>query len=182
MKTIYPIPLVVALFVCPLNPRAQAATTQEIERLPFDEAYRLWLQEQQILVQHLPVMPSGSTDSKTGKFTPTSFWALTCRLGRDAHTQESFLVSVLTTNEYVSMILETSTGLCNRYGIESQAAVLFDPERGYHNPMREYCLGPKERRSVWLKAMKRPISQPADGSQPFRSQTNRTSPAAGSSN
>src|SRR6185369_7633584 len=186
MKMIRQILLLVAVFVCPVSPSALAATVQEIERLPFDEAYRLWLQEQAAVVrnlQNLPVIPSGTTDSKTGKFTPTIFWALTCRLGRDAHIQESFLVSALTTNEWVSMILETSARLCSRFGIESQAAVLFNPEHGYSSPMRDYVLGPKERRSVWLKAMKKSSSQPggaANGSQPLPSGTNSTSSAADS--
>jgi hypothetical protein len=183
MKMIHPILLLVAFFVCPVSPPALAATVQEIERLPFEEAYRLWLQERAAVVPNLPVMPSGATDPKTGKFTPATFWALTCRLGRDAHIQESFLVSALTTNEWVSMILETSARLCSRFGIESQAAVLFDPEHGYRSPMRDFVLGPKERRSLWLKAMKKSNSQPsgaANGSLPFRSETNPTSSAAGS--
>jgi hypothetical protein len=182
MKIIYPILLVVAFCVCPITPEAVATTIQEIEQLPFDEAYRLWLHEQQAMVQQLPVMLSGSTDSKTGKFTPTSFWALACRLGRDAHTHESFLVSALTTNEYVSMVLETSSQLCTRYGIKSQASVLFDPERGYSQPLQAFLVGPKERRSLWMNAIMRPMAQP-DGptnrSQPIRPETNRPPAGAG---
>ena len=182
MKTIYPILLLAAFFVCPLNPPALAATN-EIEQMPFDDAYRLWLHEQRDMVQRLPNRLSGILDPKTGIFTPTRFWALACRLGRDAHTHESFLVSALATNEYVSLILETSSPLCSRYGIKSQASVLFDPERGYSKPLQSFLFGPKVRQSVWLNVMKKPISQPADpadGSQPIRSETNRTSSAASS--
>jgi len=174
MKTISSILMLAAFFACPLSPPALAATIQEIEGLPFDEAYQLWLGEQRDLVHHLPVIPSGTKDLKTGEFTPTTFWALTCRLGRDALAQESFLVSALNTNEYVSMILETSAKLCSRYGIASQAAVRFDPEHGYRLQTIEYGLGPEGRKTVWMKAMKSPASQPvgpADRSQPLRSNT-----------
>lgn len=198
VKTINLILLLGASFIWPIAPPALAATIQEIERLPFEEAYRLWLQEQEALQQHsqaiitygavdaktgkftlsnfpvvqrCPVMiMSGSTNPKTGKFTPTSFQALTCRLGRDADIQESFLRSALATNEYVSMILDTSSRLCSRYGIESQATILFDPELGYTSVMRDFVLGPDAQRSIWLKAMVKPMSQPtgpAKGSLPF---------------
>jgi hypothetical protein len=212
MKTIHLLVLLAAFVICAIAPPALAATIQEIERLPFDEAYRLWLQEQQALaqrfpdfltygytdpksgkftmtsfpvIQHSPVsIMAGSTDPKTGKFTPTSFQALTCRLGRDAHSHESFLVSALSTNQYVSMILDTSSQLCRRYGIESQAMVVFDPKFGYACPMRGGCIfGPDFQQSIWLKAMAKPISQPTgptNGSQPIRSETNQASGAAGS--
>ncbi|MCX6929448.1 MAG: hypothetical protein NT154_40475 [Verrucomicrobia bacterium] len=210
MKTIFLTLMLAASFICPVSPPARAATIQEIERLPLDEAYRLWLQEQQALLQRSPdILTYGSTDPKTGKFTlssfpqlqhspviiglgttdpktrkftPTKFQALTCRLGREAHRHESFLVSALSTNEYVSMILDTSSRLCRRYGVESEAMVLFDPKSGYTCPMRDICSGLDTRRSIWLKAMAKPISQPTgptNESLPSRSETNQTSGAAG---
>ncbi len=176
MRTTYPILLVVAATMCCSIPPTLAATIDEIEQLSFDEAYRLWVPEQQARVYQVPVRVSGTTDSRTGKFTPTRYWALTCRLGRDAHTHESFLVSALATNEYVSDILETSSRLCSRYGIKSQPEVRFDPERGYSLVMHGgLVLDPKMRRSMWLKAMAKRISQPdgaSNRSQPVRPETN----------
>jgi hypothetical protein len=183
MRTTYPILLLVAATMCCSIPPTVAATIDEIEGLSFDEAYRLWVPEQQAQVYQIPSRRIGTTDSKTGKFTPTRYWALTCRLGRDAHTHESFLVSALATNEYVSEILETSSRLCSRYGIQSQAAVVFDSRVGYTSCIIEFGFDQRIRRSMWLKAMAKPTSQP-DGatnrSQPFRSETNRTPPAAAS--
>jgi hypothetical protein len=211
MKTIVLILVLAASFICPVSPSALAATIQEIERLPFDVAYGLWLQEQQALLQRSPDIPTygsadpktgkftlcsfpqvqhspviiglGTTDPKTHKFTPTKFQELTCRLGREAHSHESFLVSALSTNEYVSMILDTSSRLCRRYGVESEAMVLFDPKSGYTCPIRNIGSGLDKRRSIWLKALAKPFSQPTgptNGSQTSRSETNQTSRVAGS--
>jgi len=183
MRTTYPILVVVAATMCCSIPPTLAGTIDDIEGLSFDEAYRLWIPEQQDRVYQVPVRVSGTKDSRTGKFTPTRYWALTCRLGRDAHTHESFLVSALATNEYVIEILEASSQLCRRYGIQSQAEVRFDPERGYSGVMIQLGFDEKLRRSRWLKAMGKPISQPdgaTNGSQPSRSETNHTPPAAGS--
>ena len=183
MRTTYPILLLVAATMCCSIPPTVAATIDEIEGLSFDEAYRLWVPEQQAQVYQIPSRRIGTTDSKTGKFTPTRYWALTCRLGRDAHTHESFLVSALATNAYVSEILETSSRLCSRYGIQSQAAVVFDPRVGYISCIMDFAFDQRIRRSTWLKAMAKPISQPdgaTNGSQPIRSDTNQAPPAAGS--
>ena len=189
MKTINLTLLLLASSICNVGLPALAATIQGIEQLPFDEAYRLWLQEKETILQRSAshpssfTIPGGSMDAKTGRFMPSSYQALTCRLGRDAHIHESFLVSALSTNDWVSMILDASLPLCSRYGVESQATVLFDPKHGYTNIMRGYILGADGQRRIWLKAMAKPISQPsgpANGSQPIRTETNQTSSAAGS--
>lgn len=184
MKTINLTLLLAACFMCPAGPPALAATIKEIERLPFDQAYRLWLQEEESLFQRSAsphsaiIITGGSTDAKTGKFTPTSFQALTCRLGRDAHTHEAFLLSALRTNEYVSMILDTSSRLCSQYGIESQATVLYDPKLGYTSVTRDFVLGPEAQRSIWLKAMTKPVSQPTSSAQLARALPGRSVGAA----
>ena len=191
MERIFCTLLLVGLSALFLSQPAFPATIDEIERMSFDEAYREWLREQEALVQRIKqrtqqgvyAISWGSTDRNTGKFTPTIFYALTCRLGQDAHRHESFLVSALTTNEYVSMVLDASPRLCSRYGVESEAPVAFEPGRGYSIRMRDYSLGPDGRRRVWVEVMKKPIPQPdaaANGSQPVRSKTNSTSSTAGS--
>lgn len=183
MKVLRSVLMLAALVAASVSPLTAAESIQEIERMPFDDAYRLWLQEQQTVVLKLPVFPSGSPDPKTGTFTPTTFWALTCRLGREAHMRESFFMSALVTNEWICEILETSPQLCEIYGVKSQASILFDPERGYTCPTRSYIMGPETRRKTWLEAVKKASSQQsgaANRSQPIRSETNRTPSAAGS--
>jgi hypothetical protein len=186
-----------------------AVTTEEIERMLFDQAYGLWLQEQaalvppavvtysykdpktgQIALSNFPHVehPSGvaiaigSTNAKTGKFTPTTFWALTCRLGQQAHNHEAFLRCALATNEWVSAILDASASLCTKYRVESEAVVRFDPNGGYTELMRDYRAGPDTRKEVWLKAAAKVVSQrgAANGSQPIHVGTNKRSGAAGS--
>ena len=125
-------------------------TIQEIERLPFDDAFQQWLQVPEIQRQ-----AGGSTDLKTGKFTPTAFSALTCHLGQDAHLHQSVLVSALNTNAEVSLILDSSPVLCRGYAVNSEATVKFDPKDGYTGVMRGWVSGPEVRRSVWLDAMKK---------------------------
>jgi hypothetical protein len=186
MKSLCRILLLLAFVARFLTPPTLAATIQEIEKLRFEEAYRLWLQQKEALVPKSSdfAMAFGSTDPQTRKFTPTSFFALTCRLGRDAHVHESFLVKELTTNNYVSMIFDASPRLCSRYEVESEAPVVFDPDRGYSTrPRGGMYLGMDVRRKVWLQAIKKANSQPigpANGSQPIRSETNQAPPAAGS--
>jgi hypothetical protein len=182
MRTTCPILLVVATSICCSIAPTGAAGFDEVERLSFEEAYRIWVPEQQDHVAKIPVLVSGTTDVKTGTFTPTRYWALTCRLGRDAHNHESFLVSALATNEYVVDILETSSRLCNQYGIKSEAAVWFDPDRGYSSVLIQWRHDPRWRRNLWLKAMHKPASQrdgAANRSQPVHSGTNGTSVTAG---
>jgi hypothetical protein len=182
MKRISSVLLLLGLFALFLIQPAFAPTVEEIERLPFDEAYQLWVQEQAVW-RLLSSQPTIVTDLTTGKVTPTTFWALTCRLGRDAHAHEPFLVAALATNECVSKIFETSPALCKKYGVESQAEVAFNPERGYSAPMRGWVSGPDERRKVWLNAINKSTAQPqgaANPSQPVPSETNQTSSAAGS--
>jgi len=99
MKTLRLILMLLVCCACSWQPPTLAATIQEIEQLPFDKAYRLWLEEKEIFLKMLPTEPIGSTDPQTGKFTPTNFWALTCRLGREAQKHESFLLSALTTDD-----------------------------------------------------------------------------------
>jgi hypothetical protein len=188
---------------------ALAATLQEIERMPFDEAYGLWLKEQAALVpppvvaysykdaktgqvalsnvphveQPASAIALGSSDPKTGEFTPTSFWALTCRLGREAPSHELFLRGALATNAWVSAILDASASLCTKYHVESQALVRYEPKGGYTNVMRDWVDGPDTRKEVWLKALAKPAPKPDDpaaGPRPVLSEPNSPPAPAGS--
>ena len=201
--------MLAASSVCLIASTALAATLQEIERMPFDEAYGLWLKEQGALVpppvvthsykdtktgqialssfphaEHPPAaIAIGSSDPKTREFTPTTFWALTCRLGQEARSHEGFLQGALATNAWVSAILDASASLCTKYHIASQAVVRYDPKGGYTEVMRDWIDGPDTRKGVWLKALAKLDSQPdgsANGSQPIHAGTNTTSGAAGS--
>lgn len=157
-------------------PPTSGATIQDIEKMPFDEAYRQWLKEAEALSQKRELgnytLPWGSTDTQTGKFTPTIFFALTCRLGRDAHVNEAFLMKALSTDDWVSMILDASSVLCGRYGVESEAPVVYDSELGYSTrPRGGLYMGPEARREIWLEAVassnaQQKSSDPANGSQP----------------
>jgi hypothetical protein len=158
MKTFLLIPALVigvGIFAADTKP----PTIQEIERLPFDDAFQQWLPATEIQGPTPPWTMGGSTDLKTGKFTPTAFWALTCRLGQDAHLHQSFLVSALNTNAQVSLILDSSPVLCRGYAVNSEAMVRFDPKDGYTSVTRGWVSVPEVRRSVWLDAMKK--TQPA---------------------
>lgn len=157
--------LLVTCLVSFLLPPTLGATIQEIEKLPFNEAYRQWLKEKKALLQKRKptfwILPWGSSDPQTGKFTPTTFFALTCRLGRDAHAYEVFLVQELRTNDYVSMILDASSRLCSHYGVGSEAPIVFDPQRGYATRPRGAFMGIDARRRVWLQAIAKSNSQPS---------------------
>ena len=181
MKMINLTRLLAASSVCLIASTALAATLQEIERMPFDEAYGLWLKEQ---AAHPPAAVAiGSADPKAREFTPTTFWALTCRLGQEARNHEAFLQGALATNAWVSAILDTSASLCTKYHVASQAVVRYDPKGGYTEVMRDWIDGPDTRKGVWLKALAKLDSQPdgsANGSQPIHAGTNTTSGAAGS--
>jgi hypothetical protein len=171
----------VALFAADTRP----PTIQEIERLPFDDAFQQWLRAPELTPEiqgtfKLGIM-FGSTDSKTGKSTPTPFWALTCRLGQEAHLHEAFLVSALNTNAQVSLILDSSPVLCRRYAVNSEAMVRFDPTDGYTFVMRDWVDGPDVRRTVWLDALKQTNASPngaVNQSPPLRPETNETPSAA----
>ena len=134
-------------------------TIQEIEQLPFDDAFQQW--------GHALQSPTNTwnsitlTDLHNGRFTPSAFWALTCRLGNDAHLHESSLVSALNSNALVSLILDTSPVLCSKYAVNSEAMVTFDPIGGYAMVMRSDVEGPDGRRSVWLDAISKTNSQPS---------------------
>lgn len=160
MNALRQILMFAAIVTISVSPLAAGRTIQEIEQLPFDEAYHLWLQEQKAVAKNLEGFPIGITEPKTGVFTPATIWVLSCRLGREAHLRESFLVSALATNEWVCEILESSPKLCERYGIESQAPVRFDPEGGYKSVPRSWMDGLDLRRENWLKAIKKTRSQP----------------------
>lgn len=158
-------------------------TIQEIERLPFDDAFQQWLQSPEIQNPDNPLLmySMAISDAKTGKFTPTPFWALTCHLGQDAHLHESFLISALHTNENVSLILDSSPVLCSRYGVNSESVVKFDPKDGYTFVMRDSIVGPDGRRSTWLDAIKKTNSQTngaVNQSQPIQPETSGPSSVA----
>jgi len=180
MKRFLIIPALVigmGIFAADTNP----PTIQEIERLPYDDAFQKWQQTSEIQYPTNASITFGTTDLKTGKFTATAFWALTCRLGQDAHRHESFLVSTLNTNAQVSLILDSSPVLCSRYAVTSEAMVRFDPKAGYAIVMRNYVSGPEVRQSVWLDAIRKTNFQTngaGNQSQPIRSGTNGTSSAA----
>lgn len=178
MKRILLMPVFVmgaALFAADPKP----PTVQEIERLPYDVAFQQWLQAPEQATTNL-LIEYGSTDLKTGKFTPTPFWALTCRLGQEAHLHEGFLVSALSTNAQVSQILDSSPVLCRRYTINSGAMVRFDPQEGYSVVMRNWVDGPDVRRKVWLDTLRTNLPPKAAGNPgpPVRPETNGTPPAA----
>jgi hypothetical protein len=152
MKRFLLIPALVmgaALFAADTPP----PTIPEIERLPFDAAFQQWLQDPEQATTNV-YTAFGSTDAKTGTFTPSTFEALTCRLGQEAHLHEAFLASALSTNAQVSAILDSSPVLCRRYAVNSGAMVRYDPNDGYTFVMRGWVDGPDVRRSVWLAAIK----------------------------
>jgi hypothetical protein len=157
----------------------QPPTIQEIEQLPFDDALQQWGQALQS-----PTNTWNSitlTDLHSGRFTPSAFWALTCRLGNAAHLHESSLVSALNSNALVSLILDTSPVLCSKYAVNSEAMVNFDPIGGYTIVMRSDVGGPDLRRSVWLDAIRKTNSQPSGARNPSRAirpETNGTSSVA----
>ena len=180
MKTFATILLLAVVVSIPQTARA-ADSSLEIERLPYDDAFHQWLQSPEIQNPTNDTIMYGSTDPKTGKSTPTPFWMLTCRLGQDAHLNESFLISALNTNAQVSLILDSSPVLCSRYGVHSEAMVTFDPKEGYTIGMRNWISGPEVRQSVWLDAIKKTNSQPNGArsqSHTIRPKTNGTSSAA----
>ena len=164
------------------------ALLHNIEQSSFEDAYRLWRQEMKALATNrnpdggYSIPGAAVTDDKTGKAIPSRLAALECRLGQEAHLHESFLLEELAADADVHRVLESSQRLCEKYGIHSMALVLFIPGQGYVSRMNNGGI-PQAQQALWLKAMSNAGSQPdgsANGSQPFRSETNSTSPAAGS--
>lgn len=128
---------------------------REVEQSSFAEAYAAWRQEKKALAEQRGTnvfysTPTGVTDSQTGKFIPSRIAALQCRLGREAHLNESFLLRELATDAEVHQIFESSPRLCEKYGIHSMALVQFNPEQGYINKLNS-GYSPQIQQQLWLK-------------------------------
>ena len=163
MKRFLSVLFVIALSGCMHRPTSSEMSTRDIEQLSFSDAYSLWRQERESLAKGCSPngsysTPTGVTDPQTGRFTPSTISALTCRLGREAHVHESFLRKELTENADVHMVLESSPRLCERYGIASKAQVLFVPGRGYVHRTTDGW-SPEVQQRVWLEAMDKTASQ-----------------------
>lgn len=141
------------LLGCGHWPAPGERSLRDIERMPFPEAYRLWRQERQAWARSRPaVLPTGATDPKTGRFRPSLFAALTCRLGREAPLHEAFLRRELTKEADVHQILEASPRLCRRSGIVSLAPVVWVPGQGYSLRATDGWV-PQVRQRLWLAAL-----------------------------
>ncbi len=124
----------------------------------FFENYEIWQQENEALASRASADGSyailhGATDSETGKFTPTKIMEFECQLGQEAHLHEAFLLRELAKDPNVHRILEKSPRLCEKYGIDSAAYVLFVPKRGYIYRTRDGLL-PQQRQGLWLRALR----------------------------
>jgi len=157
--------LLIALPGCEHPPEVSELSINDIEHLPFMDAYRYWRQEMGTFAEKPSpegpyIIPTGGvTDPKTGKFTPSNFAALQCRLGKEAHLHESFLMKELAADASVHMILESSQHLCEKYGIHSMALVLLAPGQGYMTRSNN-GYAPEAQQDLWLKAMSTANSQP----------------------
>lgn len=144
--------------------------TREIEQLSFDDAYRLWRQEQDSITGKRSPDGSysvlvGSTDPETGEFTPSGMAALERRLGGEAHLRERFLREQLTIDAHVHRILEASARLCEKYGIASKAQVVETAEGRYSQRTTDGW-SPQVQQRLWLEAFNGTRSQP-DGPAPL---------------
>jgi beta-lactamase regulating signal transducer with metallopeptidase domain len=136
---------------------------REVEQYSFADAYAAWKQETKALAEQRGTnvsysTPTGVTD-KTGKFIPSRIAALECRLGQEAHLNESFLRRELVADANLHMILESSPKLCEKYDIYSMARVEFIPGRGYTSKQNSGW-SPQVQQALWLKAMTNALVQP----------------------
>ena len=136
-----------------------------IEGASFADAYRMWRQERETLAAECVSCATcgwsvGVTDPTTGVFTPSRLTALQCRLGMEAHLYEEFLREELIVDADVHLIFESSRHLCDRYGVQSLALVVFVPGHGYiQQPNSGWS--PQMRQAEWLEAMDRgPVPNP----------------------
>jgi len=178
MKRCLSVLLLAPLLGCLHKQVSPVLSVEHIEQSSFKDVYQFWRREKDSLSR--PAIPTGSTDSHTGRFTPTTFWVLTCRLGRDAHLHLSFLTKELATDADVHMILEASSPLCDHYGIDSKAQVEFVPEHDYRHRMTDGW-SPQVQQRRWLEAVNRAEFRQdgeVNGTRPIHSDRNRTSSAA----
>src|ERR687887_2212760 len=88
---------VLGLAGCVHRPGFSDLSIRDIEEMAFMDAYYLWRQQTSSNAKkNLQLRPDvlvsdmliGTSDPKTGKFTPTRLSALQCRLGQEAHLHE----------------------------------------------------------------------------------------------
>ena len=162
----------VALFLifgvvgCSRRAESPQSALRDVERSSFADAYREWRKEKESLAKNRVsngsyVIPTGVTDTETGKFTPSRIVALQCRLGQEAHLHESFLLNELAADAAVHRILESSQRLCEKYGVVSTVQVQFAPGHGYVHKARNGC-SPQFQQALWLKGMNNLVSQQDD--------------------
>jgi hypothetical protein len=157
MKCLVSVFLLMTLLGCVHRPALSALSIREIEQLSFDDAYRLWRQEQNSITgQRSPdgaySVLGGSTDPKTGEFIPSGMAALECRLGGEAHLWERFLREQLTIDAHVHRILEASPRLCEKCGIASKAQVV-ETSEGRYSQRATDGWSPQVQQRLWLEAL-----------------------------